>query len=220
MCGRASVCWAIALLALFSVGARAAEPAAVQTALAAVFQFAQVDPARMPDMLWTGVLARVGAEYCPEQSAACQRWRDTKSSLTQPFDPARAIARVNSVMNALPYRSDEQNWHALDHWATPAQFLRAGGDCEDFAIAKYFMLRELGFAAADMRIAVVDDLGRGIIHAVLVVQTGSGPMVLDNRAQDIRAAARLAHYRPLFAVNEDGLFIFTRPAALALAVGQ
>ena len=52
----------------------------------------------------------------------------------------------------------------------PGEFLHRGGDCEDYALAKYLALRALGFAAADLRIVALSDAARGLHHAVLTVR--------------------------------------------------
>src|SRR5690606_38495179 len=63
--------------------------------------------------------------------------------------PALArLAMVNRAVNgAIRYKSDAGNWGVEDKWATPAEMALAGtGDCEDYAIAKMWMLRALGFS--------------------------------------------------------------------------
>src|ERR1700753_3221158 len=59
---------------------------------------------------------------------------------------------VNQWANARPYVEDRVNWGVPDYWETPAQFLAHGGDCEDYAIAKYFSLVKLVFSPHDLRI--------------------------------------------------------------------
>ena len=53
------------------------------------------------------------------------------------------------------------------------------GDCEDYAIAKFFALRELGFANQELRIAVVYDNLRRIGHAVLAVYVEGDILIGD-----------------------------------------
>ena len=48
------------------------------------------------------------------------------------------------------YLEDLANYGLPDYWATPLQFLDRDGDCEDYAIAKFVSLRELGFAADEL----------------------------------------------------------------------
>lgn len=59
------------------------------------------------------------------------------------------------------------------------------GDCDDYAVTKRKRLAELGWPAASLRIAVTRTAsGEG--HAVLVVRTSDGDLVLDNRSNTIR----------------------------------
>jgi predicted transglutaminase-like cysteine proteinase len=63
---------------------------------------------------------------------------------------------VNMLLNGLRYASDMQTSGEEDHWDTPLEFLtRGSGDCEDFAIAKYFMLLEAGTPPELLRLAFV-----------------------------------------------------------------
>jgi predicted transglutaminase-like cysteine proteinase len=62
------------------------------------------------------------------------------------------INRVNRYVNAVAYRSDLANWGQDDRWVGPGEFFARGGDCEDYAIAKYFALRSLGISKDDLRI--------------------------------------------------------------------
>lgn len=159
---------------------------------------------------WTRVLAETaaGRAACPPAAESCRLWSQLTAEMAEARDEIELLARVNDALNALPYRSDERAWAATDYWATPAEFLSRGGDCEDFAIAKYFLLRELGLPAEAMRIAVVQDTAQGLMHAVLVVQTPQGAFVLDNLATGIVPAGGAAQYEALFAVNQQSIWIF------------
>ncbi|MCB1551178.1 MAG: transglutaminase-like cysteine peptidase, partial [Alphaproteobacteria bacterium] len=81
---------------------------------------------------------------------------------------------VNTLLNKVKYIGDSRNWGKSDYWETPVEFLTRGGDCEDFAIAKYVSLRALGVPESLLRIAVVKDLEKGIPHAILIVYTEEG----------------------------------------------
>lgn len=67
---------------------------------------------------------------------------------------AEKLRVVNQFFNAqLKYREDIDLWHQEDYWATPIQALWKGaGDCEDYAIAKYFSLRHLGVPSEKLQI--------------------------------------------------------------------
>ncbi len=96
-------------------------------------------------------------------------------------------------MNKVRYIGDQKNWGKSDYWATPIEFLTYGGDCEDFAIAKYVSLRALGVPDRAMRIAIVKDTQKGIAHAILIVYTEDGPMVLDNQIKRMTNANAIGH---------------------------
>lgn len=98
------------------------------------------------------------------------------------------IEQINGVqhfMNETPYIPDQVNWNTLDYWATPLEFMAQGGDCEDFAIAKYMALRLMGFPRSDMSFDMVMDRQQKTLHAVLVVRHGEQTLILDNQSQDV-----------------------------------
>lgn len=84
------------------------------------------------------------------------------------------LARVNQEVNGVRYASDSAVGRPVNYWASPSEFLASGGDCKDYALAKYTALRSLGVPPSEMRILVTRQ------HAVLVVKTKDGPRVLDN----------------------------------------
>ncbi|HHQ15168.1 MAG TPA: hypothetical protein ENK16_09060, partial [Chromatiales bacterium] len=79
------------------------------------------------------------------------------------------VARVNRFANTRDYVLDLQNYGLEDYWAVPREFLSNGGDCEDYAIMKYFSLRWLGFPDSEMRIVVLQDTNLRVPHAVLAL---------------------------------------------------
>jgi len=52
---------------------------------------------------------------------------------------AEQLEAVNRHLNQIPYVADSKHWGREDYWATPFELLTSGGgDCEDFALTKYF----------------------------------------------------------------------------------
>jgi len=52
---------------------------------------------------------------------------------------------VNTEINKIKYTSDRKLYKKDDYWATPYEFIgKNRGDCEDYVIAKYYILKELG----------------------------------------------------------------------------
>lgn len=111
---------------------------------------------------------------------------------------------VNAFWNRWPYKEDIHNWGQQDYWEIPAEFLKKSGDCEDYAIIKYFTLKELGMPPEQMRIVVVRDTLRNLAHAVLVVYLEQDAYVLDNLSSAVLSHTRLRHYTPQYSVNESG----------------
>lgn len=118
------------------------------------------------------------------------------------------LRHVNRFWNEFPYVSDMVNWHLADYWACPREFVAKSGDCEDYAIAKYYTLRELGIAADDMRIFVVRDTLRRVPHAFLGVHVDGRVMVLDSISNAILPWERLGQYTPGYSVNEEAAWVW------------
>lgn len=126
--------------------------------------------------------------------------------------PARAqIDAVNRWANAKPYIEDWMNWGVSDYWETPPEFVRRGGDCEDFAIAKYFSLIRLGFSPADLRVVTVYDRNLKASHAVLAVRFEDETLLLDIVTSAIVPLARARHYAPVYALGETGWWLYPAP---------
>ena len=120
--------------------------------------------------------------------------------------------KVNSYVNQHPYITDDENWNQSDYWATPLEFFERGGDCEDFAIAKYASLRMLGVPEERLRLAIVHDKKKNIPHAVLIVYTERGAMVLDNQRENAIMVDQVKRYRPIFSINRTAWWLHTVPA--------
>lgn len=114
------------------------------------------------------------------------------------------VEKVNTMMNAKPYVEDKNNYGTSDYWASPAEFLARGGDCEDYALAKYASLKALGVPESRMRLAIVEDTWKSIPHAVLIVYTDNGGMVLDNQNKQTLSAADTSRYAPIYSINSQG----------------
>jgi predicted transglutaminase-like cysteine proteinase len=113
---------------------------------------------------------------------------------------------INRWFNKATYVPDFVNWKTVDHWETIQEFLSRGGDCEDFAIAKYGMLRALGLPPEQMRLLIVEDRRKREIHAVLAVDTPTGTRLLDNQLPDVTLLNAASQYRTRVAINENDLW--------------
>lgn len=173
--------------------------AAVETLPLDIFfgarSYASADLSRMP--LWNDLRRRASSD---------------DGAWTQDLDALRALSAqdqilvINAYFNAATYRTD-----TADRWGTPSDLMRNGGDCEDFAAAKYFALRRLGFPADALRIAVVRDARARQFHAVLLVSIDGRVLMLDNQTSAVLPVSEVEGYRPLLAMNEDS---WQRPYAV------
>lgn len=163
---------------------------------------------------WQRVLQRAAADdaLC-RKNCGSKAWRQLIVALRQLPHEAQ-IAAVQQRLNRVPYRDDLANWHAVDYWATPDEFLRKGGDCEDYAIAKYFALRSAGWPAADLRVMLSHRRGESVGHAYLILRDHGDWLVLDNRQmQPYRPAAAIDGLWAGYSLNEQGLWIHRNAAA-------
>ena len=125
------------------------------------------------------------------------------------------LIQVNRHVNETRYIQDVANWGESDRWAAPAEFFARGGDCEDYAIAKYFALRELGVPSERLRIVVLHDRQRGRTHAVLAVTWEHRTLVLDNLRDRIVPWRELPHYLPIYSLNERSAWLYAGADFLA-----
>lgn len=118
---------------------------------------------------------------------------------------------VNDFINRnISFLSDQQHYGRLDYWATPVESLGAGaGDCEDYAIAKYFALRAMGVPDEKLRLMYVRALVQNEPHMVLVYfeQPDQYPLVLDNIDRSIKSAIDRTDLKPVYSFNASGLWL-------------
>lgn len=156
---------------------------------------------------WTGVLNKMKAWKGYFNSPAMAKlpakgpWLKLKKSLKGKSDMEKLKA-VNRFFNQWPYRLDSANYGKSDYWASPPEFLMKSGDCEDYAIAKFYALKEVGFSGDSMRIVAVRDRIRNIGHAILAVYLPDNVYILDNQTVLVLPHVKYKHYLPQYSVNE------------------
>ena len=130
-------------------------------------------------------------------------------------DDATRLKAVNDFFNQrLAYKEDIDNWGVQDYWAAPLESLGKGaGDCEDYAIGKYFTLTTLGMPHAKLRMvyvrASIEGSPQGFVaHMVLAYYPSpdAEPLVLDNLQPDIHPAGSRPDLTPVFSFNAEGLW--------------
>ncbi len=124
------------------------------------------------------------------------------------------LKAVNSYFNRWPYGLDIDIYGVSDYWATPGEFLKLSGDCEDYSITKYYALRKLGVPVEDMRIVLLKDNIRNISHAILAVKLDDESYILDNVSDLVLSHLKYEHYIPQYSVNEFYRWAHVTPGAL------
>jgi predicted transglutaminase-like cysteine proteinase len=150
----------------------------------------------------------------PRATSAVRALQSTLSAV-QEADELAQLDELNRFFNRrIEFRDDSEVWGQHDYWASPLELLARGqGDCEDFAIAKYFSLLALGMPPAKLRMVYVRAQlggpgGATRAHMVLAFYAtpGAEPLILDNLITDLRPASRRPDLEPVFSFNAEGLW--------------
>src|SRR4051794_37568769 len=164
---------------------------------------------------WLGVQRRLDDEMV--QLALCEGDREGCASpaalqFLAIVDAARAregrarLGEINRAINlAVRPVSDLVQYGQLDVWTSPLATLARGGDCEDYAIAKFVALRRAGIAPNDLRIVIMRDTVHGEDHAVAAARLDGHWLTLDNRRMAMVEDSDVRNYRPTFVIDQDGV---------------
>jgi len=122
----------------------------------------------------------------------------------------KKLEKANDFFNLFQFIDDKKLWGVSNYWATPIEFIGVnGGDCEDYSIAKYFTLLELGIADEKMRITMVKAVHLNQYHMVLAYyETPSSiPLILDNINGVIKPANKRNDLIPIYSFNASQLWL-------------
>lgn len=149
-------------------------------------------------------------------TAGFRDWQRASNDATAMNAAEDKLRRVNEFFNRrIRFSDDREIWGQGDYWATPMETLSRGqGDCEDFAIAKYFTLLNAGITDAQLRLVYVKALIGGpnslVVQAHMVLAyyptPDAEPLVLDNLITEIRPASRRPDLSPVFSFNSQGIW--------------
>ena len=129
---------------------------------------------------------------------------------SQGLSEQEKITKVNNFFNLFRFVDDIKLWGVSNYWATPMEFIGVnGGDCEDFSIAKYFTLLQLGIPDDKLRITMVKATSVNQYHMVLAYYEtpGSIPLVLDNLDRQIKPATQRQDLIPVYSFNGRQLWL-------------
>jgi predicted transglutaminase-like cysteine proteinase len=216
------------LLAALGIGLAPGSPRAAPTALLGTLEWPADAADKVPQ--WLRVRAAMAREAvavdacarapdrCPDPATA--GWVAFLRGLAG-ATPLEQVEAVQRYVNRWPYRTDLETHGRSDYWATPLEFFRRSGDCEDYAIAKYASLRRLGFAPERLRLVVLEDTARRLAHAVLAVYLGGEVYLLDNLAEAPLPQRERPQYVPYYSLSEQAQWRHALPSPeLAAAEGM
>ena len=141
-----------------------------------------------------------------KRGTAWFRLMDKSKSLGE----AQKLEKTNRFFNMLRFTNDIKLWGVSNYWATPVEFIGVNaGDCEDFAIAKYFTLLELGVPDKKMRIMMVKSITYNQYHMVVAYYStpGSEPLILDNIDGKIKPGSQRQDLIPVYSFNGKQLWL-------------
>ena len=156
------------------------------------------------------VLQKAQEKYGQEARMRLVSWEDVLKRYSGATDREK-LEKINSFFNKkIVFANDIDLYGVNDYWATPVEFLaRGAGDCEDYAIAKYFSLKMMGISEEKLRIAYVKALQYNIFHMVMLYYSNPGaePLILDSLVDSIKPSSERRDLLPIFTFNGAGLWL-------------
>lgn len=160
-------------------------------------------------LLTEAQIQAIDKKYGNQAGKRLQAWQ--KLIISHRKSPEMEKVRVvNRFFNRMRFIDDIDHWKVRDYWATPVEFLATrGGDCEDFSIAKYFTLTEMGVPASKLRITYVKALEINQAHMVLAYYPTpeAEPLILDNLKPRVLPAGKRPDLVPVYSFNGDNLWL-------------
>ena len=178
------------------------------------------DATLMPD--WSATMQRqqeqaATLDRCLASAEACPRYYKGLRELllkARALTPKAQIKLINFYVNRKRYTHDtaekldtpltDEPVRYRSRWATVEEFMRRGGDCEDYATTKYYLLRKLGFDIDSLRVVVTWDRAARGYHALLAVRHEDKVLLLESDNVIRRATSNA--YRYIYSLNEKSIW--------------
>lgn len=155
------------------------------------------------------IIKQVSEKFGDKAASRLRFWQKTVLDAKNNTE-AEQLEIVNRFFNQVRFLSDQEHWQREDYWATPLELLATnGGDCEDYSIAKYFTLRELGIPDDKLKITYVKAVQLNQAHMILAYYDfpGAEPLILDNLVDEILPASERPDLVPVYSFNGEGLWL-------------
>ena len=153
--------------------------------------------------------------FGPTQLPTLRDWQKTLSKAKSELEK-RKLERINNFVNQhVAFEDDIDIWNQSDYWATPLETIGRGrGDCEDFAIIKYYSLHDAGVPLIKLRLVYVkarlNGPGGPYLQAHMVLAyyptPNAEPLVLDNLDPEIKPASQRSDLVPIFSFNSEAIW--------------
>ena len=161
------------------------------------------------DFVKQTTIAKVAKIYGEDARRRASALNSLMTSLQDATEQEKLI-KVNDFFNSFRWVDDMQLWHKKDYWATRMEFVGKGaGDCEDYVIAKYFTLKQLGIPTQKLYFTYVKALRYNQAQMVLAYYDTpkSIPLILDNINGKIKIATQRTDLVPVYSFNGDSLYL-------------
>ncbi|KZX59795.1 sulfate adenylyltransferase [Vibrio sp. HI00D65] len=171
------------------------------------------------DQRWIDAVTQTYGERAGKRVAT---WRSNMTSYDG-LSEKEKLTSVNRFFNQMYFVDDSILWGKKDYWATPLEFLGSNaGDCEDFTIAKYFSLLELGVPDKKLRLVYVKALELNQFHMVLAYYStpSAEPLILDNLNPEIKRGSKRPDLRPIYSFNGKSLWLIKSSAGSGKLAGK
>jgi len=165
-----------------------------------------------PLRAWDGNrVVALAAAHGDAAVAAARALQSAMASVVGQNELVRAQAVNDFYNHRISFRDDIDLWGQVDYWASPMETLQRGaGDCEDYAIAKYFTLVAMGLPHRKLRMVYVRVAMGGALqpHMVLALYPApdADPLVLDSLVPEMRPASQRTDLTPVFSFNAEGIW--------------
>ncbi|ARU56887.1 BTLCP family transglutaminase-like cysteine proteinase [Oleiphilus messinensis] len=173
------------------------------------YLFACIAPIALAIELNAGLLAYVEEKFGTDARLRLVDWQKLANT-NKALPELEQVSLVNDFFNQRVFISDIKHWGREDYWATPVEMLITNaGDCEDYSIAKYFTLKDMGISEEKMRITYVKALTLNQAHMVLAYYPtpDADPLILDNLNKQIKPASARTDLAPVYSFNGEGLWL-------------
>lgn len=162
------------------------------------------------DLVSDSLVNNAQKQYGKKAANLVSAWKETMEDLKDASESSK-LKVINRFFNQnIRWVSDFQHWKKEDYWATPFESLGTqGGDCEDYVIAKYYSLIQLGVDVKKLRITYVNALRFNQAHMVLAYfpYPDEIPLVLDNINPRIKRANQRKDLEPIYSFNGTGMWL-------------